>query len=91
MLYGHRNDVDGYAQAMSNFDVQLEKFIGKMRSDDVLIITADHGCDPSTASTDHSREYVPVLIYGENIKSGVNLNTRNSFSEIAATIQDMFD
>lgn len=90
MLYGHRNDVDGYAQAMSNFDVQLEKFIGKMRSDDVLIITADHGCDPSTASTDHSREYVPVLIYGENIKSGINLNTRNSFSEIAATIQDMF-
>lgn len=90
MKYGHRNDVAGYAQAMTDFDRQLGEFLPKMRKDDVLIITADHGCDPSTPSTDHSREYVPMLVYGENIKSGVDLKTRKSFSDISATVLDYF-
>lgn len=90
MLYGHRNNVDGYANALTEFDVQLEQMLKKMRTDDVLIITADHGCDPSTASTDHSREYVPCLVYGDKIKAGVDLKTRKSFSDIAATIGELF-
>lgn len=90
MLYGHRNNVDGYANALTEFDVQLEQMLKKMRKDDVLIITADHGCDPSTASTDHSREYVPCLVYGDKIKAGVDLKTRKSFSDIAATIGELF-
>lgn len=90
MIYGHRNDVDGYANAATEFDVQLGEFIEKMRDDDVLIITADHGCDPSTPSTDHSREYTPMLIFGKNIKEGVDLGTRDSFADIAKTIADIF-
>ncbi len=91
MLYGHRNDVDGYANALSEFDIRLEEFIKKMHPDDVLMITADHGCDPGfTASTDHSREYVPLLVYGEPIKSGINLGVRNSFADISATILAYF-
>lgn len=87
-LYGHRNDIDGYASAVSEFDSWLADFIGKMKSDDVLIITADHGCDPATESTDHSREYIPVLIYGENIKP-VQLGTLTGFGTIAASVADM--
>lgn len=90
MKYGHRNDVAGYAQAMTDFDKQLGEFLQNMREEDVLIITADHGCDPSTPSTDHSREYVPMLIYGEGIKSGVDLKTRKSFADISATVLDYF-
>ena len=86
MKFGHRNDVSGYANALSEFDSLLGEFLPKMRDEDVLIITADHGCDPVTVSTDHSREYVPMIIYGKGIKSGVNLNTRASFSDISATI-----
>jgi phosphopentomutase len=86
MLYGHRNDVDGYADAITRFDVQLGAFRKLLRPDDVVILTADHGCDPSTPSTDHSREYVPMLIFGEGIKSGVNLGTRDAFADIAATV-----
>lgn len=86
MLYGHRNDVAGYAKAMTEFDVSLGTFMENMRDDDVLIITADHGCDPSTPSTDHSREYTPMLIYGKNIESGVDLGTRKSFADISATV-----
>ena len=86
MLYGHRNDVAGYAKAMTEFDVSLGTFMENMRDDDVLIITADHGCDPSTPSTDHSREYTPMLIYGKNIKNGVDLGTRKSFADISATV-----
>lgn len=89
MKYGHRNDVDGYANAATEFDIQLEKMIKKMNKDDVLIVTADHGCDPSTPSTDHSREYVPMMIYGDTIKPGVNLGTRDSFSDIAKTISEI--
>ncbi len=90
MVYGHRRDVDGYAQAMMDFDIQLGKFITKMKDDDILMITADHGCDPSAKGTDHTREYVPLLIYGSKIKS-VNLGTYPTFATIAATIADIFN
>lgn len=90
MKYGHRNDVDGYAAAMTQFDEFLGGFIKDMKDDDALIITADHGCDPSTPSTDHSREYTPMIIYGNGIKSGVDLHTRSSFADISATVLDMF-
>ena len=89
MLYGHRNDIDGYAAALTAFDIRLAEFLQGMNADDVLIITADHGCDPSTESTDHSREYVPVLIYGEAIKPAINLGTRGCFGDISATVLDM--
>lgn len=87
--YGHRNDVDGYAAAVSEFDKWLGGFMDGMRDDDCLIICADHGCDPSTPSTDHSREYVPVLVYGKEIRC-VNLGTRESFSDLSATVCEMF-
>lgn len=88
--FGHRNDADGYAKAVSEFDVQLETFIDNMKAEDLLIITADHGCDPSTPSTDHSREYVPLLAYGKQINKGVNIGTKNSFACIAQTLGDIF-
>lgn len=91
MLYGHRNDIDGYALALSQFDLQLSQFLLKMHKDDVLIITADHGCDPATASTDHSREYAPMLVCGEKVKQGVNLGTGDSLSDIAATVAEIFN
>ncbi len=90
MKYGHRNDVAGYAAAATEFDGFLISFIKDMKEDDVLLITADHGCDPATPSTDHSREYTPMLIYGNSIKSGVNLGTRSSFADISATVLDYF-
>ncbi|MBQ3854323.1 MAG: phosphopentomutase, partial [Anaerovibrio sp.] len=86
MKYGHRRDVEGYAQALTDFDKQLGEMLGKLKRNDVLIITADHGCDPRGAGTDHTREYVPMLIYGEGVKPGVDLGTRASFADIAATI-----
>lgn len=88
MVYGHRNDVDGYAKAVSEFDSWLGLFLEELRADDLLIITADHGCDPATPSTDHSRECVPMLIYGFNIKAGINLGRREGFGDIAATVLD---
>lgn len=91
MKYGHRNDVEGYAQAATDFDKQLGEMVGKMRDDDVVIITADHGCDPSTPSTDHSREHTPMIIFGKNIKEGVDLKTRKSFADIAKTISEIFE
>ena len=90
MIYGHRNDVDGYANAASDFDKQLGQMMDKLREDDIVIITADHGCDPSTESTDHSREYVPMIIFGDKIKSGVDLKTRNTFADIGKTVADIF-
>ncbi len=86
MLYGHRNDVSGYADALRRFDAALPDIIAAMHEDDMLIITADHGCDPTTASTDHSREYIPVLAYGRMLKAGVNIGTRRSFADIGCTI-----
>lgn len=91
MKYGHRNDVKGYAEAMTEFDGYLGKFLENMRDEDALIITADHGCDPSTPSTDHSREYVPMLMCGKNVKSGVNLGTRFGFCDISATVLEYFN
>ena len=88
MLYGHRQDVDGYAKAISDFDLWLGGFIKDMREDDVLIITADHGCDPGDSSTDHTREYVPFIAYGENIKC-VNLRTLDGFGHVGATAADL--
>lgn len=88
MKYGHRNDIVGYASAMTEFDRYLGEFLPNMRKDDVLIITADHGCDPSTPSTDHSREYVPMLICGDGIEAGVDLGTRGTFADISATVLD---
>lgn len=90
MLYGHRNNVDGYAKALAEFDKALPWIISLLKQDDILIITADHGCDPSTESTDHSREYVPLLVYGDNIKK-INLGTKSSFADIAASVLDYFD
>lgn len=90
MKYGHRNDIAGYAEAMTDFDRQLGEFLEGMREDDLLIITADHGCDPATPSTDHSREYVPMIAYGKGIKGGVDLGTRASFADISATVLDYF-
>ncbi len=90
MLYGHRNDVDGFAKALTYFDANLPKLLRRMQADDVLMITADHGCDPSTSSTDHSREYTPFLMVGDRIPSGVNLGTREGFCDIAATVLGIF-
>lgn len=90
MVYGHRNDVDGYAKAFAEFDRWLAKFIEDMRDDDLLIITADHGCDPSTPSTDHSREYTPLIVYSKNINP-VNLGIRDTFADIGKTITHNFD
>lgn len=90
MKYGHRNDVAGYTNALNEFDTALGDFMKNMREDDVLMLTADHGCDPSTPSTDHSRECVPLIICGNNVKSG-NLGTRKGFTCIAKTILSMFN
>lgn len=90
MLYGHRNDVEGYAKALTYFDERLPEILGKMRKDDILMITADHGCDPSTPSTDHSREYTPLVMYGKNVPAGKNYGTRTSFSDIGATVLNYF-
>ena len=91
MVYGHRNDIDGYAKAASVFDKQLTEMTAKMKDTDIVMITADHGCDPGFKGTDHSREYVPFLAYGKDVKAGVNLGTRSTFADIAATIQDIFE
>lgn len=89
-LYGHRNDIDGYAKALHCFDQKLPELIGKMKEDDILMITADHGCDPGyTETTDHTREYTPFLMYGKKIVPE-NLGTRSTFADIAATVLDYF-
>ena len=90
MLYGHRNDCDGYGAALCNFDLWLGKFLSGLRQNDVLIITADHGCDPGfKESTDHSREYVPLLVYGKGVRP-VPLGTRQTFADLASSIVDIF-
>lgn len=91
MQYGHRRNIAGYAQAATDFDKQLGEFMAKMRDDDVLMITADHGCDPGAPGTDHTREYVPLLVYGNRIKADNNLGTYPTFAMIGATVADMFD
>ncbi len=88
--YGHRRDVVGYAKAIEAFDLRLPEIINAMNDDDILFLTADHGNDPTYTGTDHTREYVPFIAYGKAIKSGVNLGTRKTFGDIAATIADIF-
>ena len=90
MLYGHRNDPDGYARALTEFDRALPKLLAGLGEGDVLMITADHGCDPATPSTDHSREYTPWLIAGPAVRPGVNLGTLPTFADISATVLDAF-
>ena len=90
MVYGHRNDVAGYARALTAFDKRLGELLPLLRDDDLLIITADHGCDPATPSTDHSREYTPMLAIGKGLKTGENLGTRESFADIGATVMEWF-
>ena len=91
MVYGHRNDIEGYAKAMTAFDRRLGELLPLLKEDDLLIITADHGCDPKTPSTDHSREYTPMLAYGKKLKEGVDLGTRESFADIGATVLEWFN
>lgn len=91
MLYGHRNDAKGYGKAIEDFDGRLQEIYNNMSDDDMLIIAADHGCDPTTDSTDHSREYIPVLVYGKKLKGGVDLGTRKGFTDIGKTILDFFN
>ncbi len=88
-LWGHRNDVHGYAHGLAVFDTWLSHFLSKLRADDMLIITADHGCDPKSESTDHTREYTPLLVYGNGIRP-VDLGTRTTFADIGKTVCDCF-
>lgn len=90
MIYGHRNDPQGYANALIEFDRCIPDLRARLRPGDVVIITADHGVDPTTPSTDHSREYVPLIVFGEGVKGNVNLNIRKTISDVAATIADNF-
>ncbi len=90
MLYGHRNDPQGFAKALEEFDAGLELVFRRMRPDDLLVLTADHGNDPTTPSTDHSREFVPLLCYSPSLKGGADLGTRPTFADLGATIADMF-
>lgn len=89
MHFGHRNDFQGYAKALVDFDNRLPEILELMKEEDILILTADHGCDPTTPSTDHSREYIPLVVYGNKIKAGANVGIRNSFSDIGKTILDL--
>ncbi len=91
MSFGHRNDVKGYAQALLQFDERVPELLNELAEQDILIITADHGCDPTTTSTDHTREYVPLLVYGKTLRKGINLNTRKTFSDIAQTVADVLE
>ena len=91
MLFGHRRDIDGYAQALTEFDAWLPKLMEQLGEDDIVMITADHGCDPGyTATTDHTREYVPLVVLGQKVKPG-NLGTRKSFADIAATVAELLE
>ena len=89
-VYGHRNDTAGYAANIERFDARLPALMGNLRTDDLLIITADHGNDPTTPSTDHAREYVPLLVHGKRVKAGVDLGTRASFSDLGQTLAENF-
>jgi phosphopentomutase len=91
MIYGHRNDTVGYRKALEAFDSHVPRLLSALHPDDLLIITADHGCDPTTPSTDHSREYVPLLAYSRHMRKGVDLGIRETFSDTAATIAAYFD
>ncbi|MEA3310112.1 MAG: phosphopentomutase [Chloroflexota bacterium] len=91
MIYGHRNDPAGYAGALERFDDALPTITANMRPTDIAMIVADHGVDPTTPSTDHSREYIPLLVWGESVKPSVNLGTRATFADVSATIAEIFE
>ena len=91
MLYGHRNNLQGYADALMDFDNKLPEITDNLKSDDILIITADHGCDPTTESTDHSREYIPLIFYGKDIRKSNNLGILDTYASIGKTVLDMLD
>lgn len=90
MLFGHRRDTEGYAKALEHFDARLPEIFDAMRDDDLLILTADHGNDPTFRGSDHTREYVPLLVYGKSAKAGGDLGTRGSLADIGATVADNF-
>jgi len=89
--YGHRNDPEGFADALERFDGRAAELIASLRNDEMCLITADHGNDPTTPGTDHTREYVPLLVAGPRVRSGVDLGTRRTFADVAATLGEMFD
>ena len=91
MLWGHRNDVEGFRRGLEEFDRGLPAIAGALGPEDVLAVTADHGNDPTTPSTDHSREHVPLLVYGRGLRQGVDLGVRASFADLGATVGEMFD
>ena len=88
--FGHRNDVAGYAANLERFDARLAALLPQLRPDDLLVVTADHGNDPTTPSTDHSREYVPLLVTGAGVRAGVNLGTRATFADLGQTLAEVF-
>jgi phosphopentomutase len=89
-VYGHRNNVEGYAMNLERFDARLSELLPQLRPDDLLILTADHGNDPTTPSTDHAREYVPVLAYGQRVRAGADIGTRTTFADLGQTLADIF-
>ncbi len=91
MLYGHRNNIEGFAKALEEFDKKLPEIMESLKEEDILILTADHGNDPSTPSTDHSREYIPIVAYGKKLKQNVDLGIRESYADISATLLDIFE
>jgi len=90
-VYGHRNDPKGYAGAIEHFDAEIPNIIKNMQETDIVMVVADHGVDPTTASTDHSREYIPLLLFGKPVKEGINLGTRETFADVGATIAEIFN
>jgi phosphopentomutase len=88
--YGHRNDIIGYAKNIERFDVRLGDLLARLRPTDMLVVTADHGNDPTTPSTDHSREYVPLMIAGAAVRAGVDLGTRQTFADLGQTLAGLF-
>jgi phosphopentomutase len=89
-LYGHRNDTPGYAANLERFDRRLAQLIPRLRASDLLIVTADHGNDPTTPSTDHSREYVPLLVVGSRVRAGIDVGTRRTFADLGQSLSDLF-
>ena len=90
-VYGHRNDPVGYAKNLERFDVRLDRFLPRLQPDDLLVVTADHGNDPTTPSTDHSREHVPLFVVGSSVRAGTDLGLRRSFADLGQTIAELFD
>jgi phosphopentomutase len=89
-LYGHRNDVEGYARNLEAFDGRLARVLPQLRPDDLLVVTADHGNDPTTPSTDHSREYVPLLVAGPRVRPGIDVGTRKTFADLGQSLSELF-